>query len=368
MTTTKFLAELDAFTLAIDTLHDDQLVNIRRLIEKYIARFGIERVDFLKIVDRRDTRRLVPKAELSTKGALFEFDLQKSGEPNGLCATAILEQRSLWIVPKDGVSQNIYDNNTMKKDLIQDVDVATQARGYEHGDSVCTEIIFPVVVSDICVGVANFRTTKYISRTRILEENLKILGRIMAVLIRIHEDSQYRLENTISAVHALDKMLDAKSIIIDERQVYLAHSSNCDRAITNLIEDGLRNLGEYHCRSWEANESGMQVTEKLIADILSSKVFIAYLSERNLSSSTEDDFTDNANVLLEAGVCYGMIISGAKDVDSLILIRERNSPSLPFDIRNFNVLLVQRGSDNQPLHDQFTNFLRGRLKRGLGLG
>jgi len=95
---------------------------------------------------------------------------------------------------------------------------------------------------------------------------------------------------------------------------------------------------------------------QVIRDIGNSELGLCYFSE----PTTEGQFQDNPNVLFEAGMMQALANSPSTRLRAWIPVREKESPSIPFDIASERILSVDR-ADGKLDKTSFADALRKRV-------
>jgi hypothetical protein len=135
-----------------------------------------------------------------------------------------------------------------------------------------------------------------------------------------------------------------------------------DENIITAIDDSVKQAGRYNWETWrELAQAGIVVNQ--IEDQLSkARYVIAYLSESQSESvDNKPVYMDNANVLYELGIFRGLLRARSEPARDAIIIREVDSPPMPFDLFPYRRIEVPRspggGIDYAKLRQEVTRHI-----------
>jgi hypothetical protein len=117
---------------------------------------------------------------------------------------------------------------------------------------------------------------------------------------------------------------------------------------------------------WNGIEESGSITLGLIEEIARSRFGICYLSEPAKGAGNE--YSDNPNVLFEAGMLHSLTNSPIATPAGWVPIRERRSPEIPFDFASERILIITRSNDGRLAEETFRADLRKRVKALLRTG
>ena len=353
---TTFAQHLRSVVFAADSLTDNQYQKIIRSCISYADTLGFDRVDLL-LITRFEGEDAVKYEIESNQHGCMPFFLLKDQKPNGLCPLASVRERPIWVIGNDdGLS--IYRPNPELVDLWSGIQEIPEPKGYEDSAFVRTEVVIPIRSIRRVIGVVSFRSKDRITPNSYIKDELSRLSEILNQAYITHKESVSR---SISTSEAIENISNAPGNIRVMRSgranVFVAFPAKANVDVIKIIRSELDKSDRLNPIYWDQNFSSGSITERIVSDILRSDIGIAYFSEPN---GNGDGYSDNSNVLFEAGLFEGCHRLGGLGPFAWVPIRESASDRFPFDIAGLNTVIVHRNDDGE-LSSSFSDDLSARL-------
>lgn len=341
-----FATQLRHLTFASDNLTAIQFARIVTLVQEYSARLGFDRVDLL-LLTRFEGQDALSFEIKSSEHDCMPYYLRREGKPNGLCPLSILREAPLWINSTIAdESKHIYQNDAQLSDEWSGIDPIPTPQGYEPNAIVRTEAIVPVRGSRRTIGVVSFRSRLHISTSSHLRSELMILSDILRTGYSLRNESAQREINTSSALEGFSELAASMRTLFEgQARVFIAFPGECEQDVLEMIRKSLTGNELVNPVYWDQNFSSGSVSEKIISDILTCDIGIAYFSERKEPGDLL--YSDNSNVLFEAGIFESCHRMGTVGPIAWIPIREQQSTKFPFDLAGLNTVIIDRDDHGQ---------------------
>jgi hypothetical protein len=268
--------------------------------------------------------------------------------------------KPLWIV----CSKGEYLNDCKHfQELWSGIDYKIIPNYFKSSDGLSkTSIIIPLsrIGEDKPYSVINFESYKYLECSEILKHELKGVAESISRLFQRYQSYLHQVSDTRDEIRELSKVnvydLSKKT------SLFFAFSGNADENVINSIQE-IFNQDKYKhldLKRWDRDESSGIIHKKILNDIRSCQFGICYLSE----PEGDDRYKDNANVLIEVGMFWYKF----EDFSNVIIIREKLSSKIPFDIASNRILFVPRESGNNTFREEkFKAEFQKRLERMINL-
>lgn len=212
-------------------------------------------------------------------------------------------------------------------------------------------------------GFLNMEFASHIPfRPQAMSELRRLAGAIGA-LMHSKKLRDQRMGDVAKRVKKLSDWLDNRAYIspLTSARLFFAYPKNGDREVVELVQAALDDFQDTIERvDWheDMHEPGA-ISEQIDRQIMNSTYGLCFVSERNSRSSL---YRDNRNVLIEAGMMHALELTSSAPMTSWILIREENSPPLPFDFVNHRMIEVPRSQNGNLRRAEFAKLLGTRLK------
>jgi hypothetical protein len=226
-----------------------------------------------------------------------------------------------------------------------------------------TSIILPIFrPNNRILGVMYLESEKHLDINGYDTRELELLADALGVLIDLRDLNEVQSQGTQDAVKNLRRIKE--SVVfpqIAKPQIFVAFSSRADQEVVGVIGDI---LNEYVDRlrplQWNWIDDSGTISIQIAEAITRSRFGLCYLSERLGETS---DYTDNPNVLVEAGMFHALTFQSMYEEVAWIPLREENSPPAPFDLVGERFELVPRTVGGRLNQELFRSRLRVRIGR-----
>jgi hypothetical protein len=278
----------------------------------------------------------------------------ESGVYVGQVSYAFDKQRSAWIVAIDRgelkatAYEDLWHIGTPPDDIPPFVHL--------NDKPIKTSVMCPLRAGEQRLGILNFESTLHLRPTKTLTDEIKRIADSIALLMILKKAHQFQCDSTGKALGVLNEC--AKLPLTDKDRVFVASSAKGDASVTGIIT---RTLAEFDVEVayWKTDTHLGNITDYLWKQISTSVIGVCYLSEP--SEAGPHKYTDNRNVLFEAGMMHALSKNG-EVMKGWIPIREKNSPPSPFDFNSENIVEVPRNSNFEINEDLLSATLRRLLK------
>lgn len=354
----QLLDHLEAFVRAVDNVSAEVEEKVRDTIATYIG----DRLNYEVLIQETYTRGATSSMELNPrwgsygKQNLGNIVLPPPGGPyNGHAEYCFCEDKDIWIYAKGGGllrDAASYDDVYGNKDL-------PRYRAYPREESRVS-IVRPIRNEDDGrpLGVLTIESRDSLKYSRGAETILAQLGRIISVAVRSARESRLNAANTLRAARELHGWAENSGTfakLCQKPLIFQAHSSRAPTDLLDIVSEAVTSLSAisaagqglgFEHRTWKDSSYPKDIMADFFDTLRKSIAGIAYLSEP--AESAPGRFSDNPNVLYEAGIMHGL----GEPFRGYLLIREANSISdFPFDIAQKRSVIVQRDRDNA-IHDR----------------
>jgi len=356
-----FAEDLEFFVNSIDFIEDDFFKDVMNLIKRYVnARWGIELVTIMQFttIEKGDKEGNVKYERLLEKFSIEHRNYNKIywniEEARGQMPFIVKEQKAAWIVCKDkknliDCQEGNYENYWAKVSKIP------KYKRPQKEIKAKTSIIVPFFKKQYLptdkkdmLGVVNFESSKYLRGDEESKKELKLLTEVIKEMLYLNYLYHRNHSNTSLAIEKLEDRLFNNLYYKPEEKIFLAYPKNCDREVIKLIkktiEEENERLGlDVDVVDWENMDETDYITPRLFEKIYDCKYGICYFSEYN--DKKEYKFKDNPNVLVEAAFMHSKFHNARGRKPKWILIREKDSPPMTFDLRDINRIEIERQND-----------------------
>lgn len=337
-----FGKQIKQFAQSVDIVDKETWKGSMSKIEEYLKKLGI--VNFRLLVERiLDGDRPVLVSEWKMGESEWGLSVKDPrGKYLGQNAFAYDTQKCLWVVGEK------------KKPLSEDsgyVDLWSNTKSKEIPKSraagnIYTSIFIPLLHECKINGLVTFESMDYLECTPARKGEFGTIAEAIKILFQLHSTHKIRKKSTDDVLKELT-VKDEVFLPKPKDQVFLAYSEKSDQKVIEAIKGLLSDKygDEFEVIDWKESLKPGSISRKMAKDILNCEYGICYFSEES-DESSEKQFRDNPNVLIEAGMFY--ILSKKKTISNFkgwIPIREedsRHTGKLPFDLADLRILWVDR--------------------------
>lgn len=356
-----FAQHLRQFALSVDIVNEDTFKDIKVLIERYVREtLNVTYFEFMRehIVSGSPG---LETAWATTAESFSEKIKSDDGQYTNQIAYAFDQDAPLWVVSKDKSS---LANAESYVDLWSGRESLPKYMRPKIEEEIRTAIIIPLKKRNGVglLGVLDFEASIYLEATEVAKRELRLISESLSILSELQTTSFNQRESTKKALSELDSTLTSKYLPkLTKPKLFFAAPSKSDQTVVGLIRNVLNDyINKLSIVSWdEISESG-NINEQIIGEVLSSRYGVCYFSEI-ADINPEAKFRDNANVLFEAGMLHVLSHADSSISEGWIPIRERESPSVPFDFASERILIVERSTGGEVLEEKFQAQLRERI-------
>lgn len=353
------------FVKSVDIVDQGIFNDLMSLVQLYvqnhleIAYFAI--LEESLVDEQRGLRTLY-----STRDEKPSYTADKESGYASHSAYTFVENKPLWVVSAS--KQPLKDANDCK-DLWSSSD---NLPGYiARHDDVRTSVMHPLRKEHRPIGVVEFAAKAYIEPTPASQEEVRTLAEVIERAYRMFDVGRDHRENTRSALESLKNALEAEQwtrlalprmFIAYPGTERLKEEARSDHeAVIDAIRGALDEFsGKIEPIFWSDVTDSGNINLHVIESICNSDFGLCYLSEPVKGDKIK--FSDNPNVLFEAGMMQALRQSPAARLEGWIPVREKASPPMPFDIAAERTVCVPRREGGRLDKDAFSGELRRQMK------
>lgn len=341
-----FGTELNRFALAVSLIDRASWEQFKSLIEDYLlnkirAHYFELMTDGVRVARRPGMEVFWSSTHNKSTEPIFNDD----GEYYGMRAFAYHRDQSLWITAKDKGTITrpdceLEDSGRLRPELPRYQD--TEGLNLPTR----TAVIVPMRFANRVFGVFVIEHPEHKPWTEPAHEEIQLAVLSLARIVSVERATEEQLDSVRKAFASLQGAVDSLSPALDKPKVFVASSSNSDETVISLIREVLNEYStEFDVKYWKDFVSPGQITREVAKQIVDSRFGIVYLSERIDSTSPEElPYTDNGNVLFEAGMLHALSENKDLPARGWIPIREDSkvAGNPPFDIAQERMVIVPR--------------------------
>lgn len=342
------------FAKSADIVDEATFKTLIELIESYVHKtLDIKSVVVMIDVvsdgdaDEENSKEL---KKMFTQKASCTIRVGNDGDYRGQTYFSYDKGKPLWIVAK---------NNGLLSEADEFIDLWSGEKKiprYLSGDvsEAKTSIIVPIKKGGHTYGVVNYESKNSLELTIEAKRELVLINDAISRLFKSSRFSSMRTEDTAQALNNLRSWLDGNNIVpLKKPKIFLATPDNVKDDVIEIIRDELRKretiVEEVYWR--ELNKTG-DIQGQIFKAIASCRFAICYLSEPTTEADPAHMFTDNSNVIFEAGMFHSKTNIATSENSIWIPVREDLSPKPPMDFSSQRMIIVKRNNDGE-LEDEF---------------
>jgi Predicted nucleotide-binding protein containing TIR-like domain len=340
-----FSNQLKSFSKAVDIVTIDIKDNILGIIkEKLRTTLGIEFV-VLHVETTVDNHLGLNTTDWCIGGGKMGVISIKKSEDTCTRQVALSFDinKPLWIV---GSKREDLNNCDHFLDLWSGTDHKLIPSYFKSADSISkTSIIIPLtrISEDTPYAVINFESVKYLECSEKLRNEIKSIAESISRLYQRNQSHLHQVSDTREEIQELGKV--SVYDLSKKTSLFFAFSGQADENIINSIQEIFNQAKYTHLdlKRWDRDLSSGIIHKKILEDIRDCQFAICYLSEPD----SNDRYKDNANVLIEVGMFWYKF----EDFSNVIIVREKNSSRIPFDIAANRIFTVPRETGANTFRD-----------------
>ncbi|MHC4586304.1 MAG: TIR domain-containing protein [Planctomycetota bacterium] len=302
----------------------------------------------------------------STEGRHMAFSLKnEKGEPNGLVAYSFCKGKPLWLVSPD---KEPIDPDTSIKDKWSKA--KNLPRFDKQRDADIRSVVFvPLRQRRRTIGVLDIQSPQYNEITKKITDELILIADTLTVLLALLDINKSQRRHTLEAIDLHSKALTEESWPpLTKPKIFVASSANADvkvmGAIRSVLNEFSNQLDVYY---WRESPAGGNINLEILQQVKESLFGLCYFSEPVDDPNSKYKYQDNINVVFEAGMFQSQTNPNVTDDPTgWIPIREKSSPSPPFDFAQQRMIIIQRLAKGDPNIDKLKGGLKDRIKALLG--
>jgi hypothetical protein len=378
--TSTFAGQLKHFAQSVDIVDSTTFDQVRDLVRRYVEQ-GL-RGQYFELVreeltgDGHGLRQSWLRTFWSSEEKRHHWSIRdQDGNYTNPVTDAFDNDRPLWLVSSD---RNPLDQPENYRDLWSDASKLTRYWPSSN-QPIRTVIIVPLAVRRRILGVFCIESSQYTEVTDVAKLELLRLAEALAILYSLWDINRAQAVSTHHAINDLWDFLNrAKFPKLAKPHMFLAFPSRGDETVHLLLEDVLSEFqDQLEWTNWSKMHDSGNISEQIGRDILESRFGLCYLSEpvheaesaeseaAGQNDATPRRYNDNPNVVFEAGMLHARITAATEEnvgePVGWIPLREKNSPSPPFDFAAERILYVPRSNTGQLNEGLLRQVLRERI-------
>ncbi len=314
------------------------------------------------------------------------FREKGSAESPSLRALAYNDDRCLWVTSVHGNADEGGDPTLDDADPQDITDLWREHSSKNAGagelpryislhDKPCrTLVALPLKHHGEKLGVLVIEFDRRIPITSGAREEARLVQEALGRVLWLQDASKSQHEDTRKAFEQLRNIVTESRSTVDPPTVFFAFPGNSDPMVISAIKDKLQvdYRDQLKLISWDEMASPGQITDQVVNAVSHCKYGICYLSERaecETDEPVDQTFSDNANVLIEAGMLYALRHSRMSSTVAWIPVRESSevSGTVPFDFVAERMIQVPRGEDGSVVAGEFSDKLQNGIDAMLSI-
>ena len=341
-----FANELNRLALAVSLISDATWTDIKKSLDAYFqetvgAHFFRLMVDGIRIGEEPGLETIWASTETKQKEADLIF---QNSAYTGLRTYSYHKGRFLWVVADD--------KETLKREKANLVDLWGNEEDlpvYQSSDdSAKTFIAAPLGFGGKYFGVFVIEHREYKDFTPQAKQEIETFSHALARIVRVWQSTHEQYETLSTAFSEFKDYLKEARSPIERPKIFFAYPENADQKVLESVDQVLEEIAETVEKvSWQDRPHPGNINADLVRQITTSDLGICYVSELVDTEGNGDQelrFTDNQNVLFEAGMFHALSATTENPNRGWIPIREHEDLAGPpcFDIASERMIIVKR--------------------------
>jgi hypothetical protein len=373
-----FSEHLRQFSLAVGVVDESLLNDVFQLIREYVQ--DAFRMTVCVFFGRQMVNREPGLVSVwNSAGYPWSYSLRDAkGSYNGQVSFAYSLGKPLWIVSQD--DQPLGSTKRGYLDLFRNANL-DEIPPYSavSDDPIRTSVYLPIIVTEFdessrlvsktqdIMGILNFESRERIECTSLIKKEMESISVAVSRFYKMTESYSVQSRGTALAKEELKKVLRnrinelKRKPLIGKNGLFLASSSSASDDVIGIIRTVLNEYSDsVEVYYWRQDQRTGNIHAQLWEKMRQSSSGIFYLSQRAEENSAHL-YEDNPNVLFEAGMMYGLC--GEESTKSaVIIVREADSPDVPFDIFAERRLTVPRDAHDVLNQELFRSNIKVQLE------
>lgn len=361
--------ELLQFAKTVDILDERLFFKIKQIINDYAReRWGVKYVKIMKLRFDVDGNRVLEKFFLKEyRGASSSDDFINIEHSKGQMAFVIKERKPVWISCAD---KELYLNDCNNYiDFWSNLKNIPPYQSVVSNEKMRTSVIVPFYEieqgKEYLRGVANYEIPHFIPFNEGCKQEIMHLTDTISELLNLYSVRERQEKNTDFAIDKLQYKLKNFNTSRRENKIFIASPYLGKKDVKDTIIEVIKSdFPDIEIENWENNKETGSVSKNIFDKINKCLYGICYFSQKD---EDHNKYVDNINVAFEAGLMHSKFRTFRDEKPLWIPIREEESPSFPFDVKDFNTIVVPRNEDGSLIVEEFkkelTHFLLEMTKR-----
>lgn len=387
----RFGDHLVQFARSIDIVREDDFRNIIITAKKYaLEAFNLKYFELYlyniggAFADSGFTKeeKLLSWRNIDSGRQQWDHHLKDAeGRPIGQISYAFINELPLWIV--DEAQNPLHFNDEISyKDFWSNSPSEEIPIYQKHSSSdadILTCICFPLSVVEFNEnsrssiversGVLTFESEQYYEPTDEAKEEIAKIAEAIAITNHLRYSRFFQYSNTERARRRLEDRLSECLLtlrtysFVQRPKLFFGFPQEGAKDVISMTRRILEELETVDVYDWDKDNSPRNIHQSIFEEIRKSRYGVFYLSKIANSSDTsqtqQSEYVDNLNVLIEIGMMYSLQADLGET--NLIIIREQDSPNIPFDLAAQKRIDVERNAPGKLREENFRSALEDSL-------
>ena len=339
-----FGRRINEFVLSTGTMDKEIFFDFLRLVHLYVD--GHLNITYLSVLNVKQSPSGIALTTVwGTRDENPVYPIDKYQEYDSLTSFSFGKNKPIWIVSE---SKGMLKGAEDLKDLWKSTN-GLPCYNTPNIDEVRTSVMHPLTKDGRAIGIVEFSANKYIEPTPSSLEEVQMLAATISKAYQKYENSIAQQKNTKDAMQSLERSLETQNWNrLALPQIFVAYPGverleDDAKTEHNVVIAAIRAvLDEFadilQVVYWQDVSEAGNITDQVIRDISESDFGLCYFSE----PITTGQYQDNANVLFEAGMMQALANSPNSQFKAWVPVREKDAPSIPFDIASERMLFIHR--------------------------
>jgi hypothetical protein len=353
-----FSNHLLQFIDSVDILEERTFKDVVEIIGKYLEKtLDINYMNVMRVTN--DGMNAFGQSLLDINRSQT-IPLSEKMRESGQMPFAFQERLKLWITSFDEEKELLSEDKY--KDWWSGVENIPPYKDFDGQSTRKTSILLPLMHdfrTNEVIGVINFESEKYIEPTKVAEETLLNLAKVVSKAMRLQRIRLQFHESTKDSLSRLRTELDELDTFkLTKPKLFLGYPDKSEDDVMGSLKSVLDDnySQDILLSDWKNKPQPKEITKEIFDDIYQSQYGIYYLSEIDKNNSPYG-YIDNKNVIFEAGFHRGR----GNTQENCLVIREKDSEDIFFDISTFKSIEVPRDKNGKLRSEVFRKSIKEAL-------